>query len=326
MGTMGNESSTEVSRWPAVIIHGGAGRAFSDPSRRDRVEQALGEIADQVYESLLQGAAALEAVVSGCRMLEDCPHFNAGTGSVLQQDGQIRMSASMMDGAGYGFSGVINVSRVRNPIDLVAHLQGCKDRIISDGGAQELARELGMEVYDPIVERRLQEWLAQRGEEFSLAAADVTAGSGEAGDEPGHGTIGVVALDMAGHLAAGTSTGGRGFERVGRVSDTAMPAGNYASPVAAVSCTGIGEDIVDEALAARIVVRVEDGMSLEVALRRSFDEAQLRHRQFGAIALGAAGEVLWAKTTQILLAAYRTRTHRGDTLQEALAPQVRRVV
>ncbi|MFU8802591.1 MAG: isoaspartyl peptidase/L-asparaginase [Bradymonadaceae bacterium] len=304
---------------PALIIHGGAGRAFKDPQRQPAVREALAQIVEAVYVELEAGSPAVEAAVLGCRLLEDCPHFNAGTGSVLQSDGQIRMSASLMDGARHSFSGIINVSRVQNPIAMVEHLQGEKDRIVSDAGAQELARELGIEVYDPIVERRLTEWLDERRRDFSREAADVVSG---APDHHGSGTIGVVVLDRQGRLAAGTSTGGRGFERIGRVSDTAMPAGNYASKVAAVSCTGIGEDIVDESLAVRLVVRAEDGMSLEEAFKRSFDEALGRGRRFGAIGLDASGFIVWGKTTELLLGAYRRGQKRGDLLAEETAPKV----
>jgi L-asparaginase len=318
--------TTSTERSAAVIIHGGAGRGFKDPARAILVREALATIADEVYRFLDKGGKALDAVVVGCRLLEDCPHFNAGTGSVLQSDGQIRMSASLMDGLAQSFSGIINVRRVRNPIDLVHHLQGCRDRIVSDGGAQELARELGLPIHDPVVERRLMEWLAERQGQFQGAAAGVVSDESEGGDAPGHGTIGVVALDPYGALAAGTSTGGRGFERIGRVSDTAMPAGNYASGRAAVSCTGIGEDIVDEALAARIVVRVDDGSPLEEAVRRSFDEATARNRHFAAIAIDAQGAIVWGKTTEILLGAYRSSTSSGDTIDASREAQVHRVI
>jgi L-asparaginase len=131
----------------------------------------------------------------------------------------------------------------------------------------------------------------------------------------GRGTIGVVALDVFGRLAAGTSTGGKGFERIGRVSDSAMPAGNYATSNAGVSCTGIGEDIIDECLAPRIVVRVTDGMSLKEAMQRSFGEAHQNKRDLGAIALDASGAIAWGKTSEILLAAYHDGEKIGDTLE-----------
>ncbi|MGB3135996.1 MAG: isoaspartyl peptidase/L-asparaginase, partial [Nodosilinea sp.] len=133
--------------------------------------------------------------------------------------------------------------------------------------------------------------------------------------ESRRGTIGVVVLDGEGHLAAGTSTGGKGLERLGRVSDSATPAGNYANSVAAVSCTGIGEDILDECLAARIVVRVTDGMAIAAALEKTFAEATANERDFGAIALSHQGEIAWGKTSEVLIAAYHTGESIGDTLE-----------
>ncbi|GAC1496580.1 MAG: isoaspartyl peptidase/L-asparaginase [Chamaesiphon sp.] len=252
----------------------------------------------------------------GCHLLEDDPRFNAGTGSVLQSDGQIRMSASLMDGSTQRFSGVINVSRVQHPIELAQSLQSFPDRVLSDYGAAELLRELQVPIYNPLIEIRLREWIQERQENFIKEAASVVAEKEMV--EPakaGVGTIGVVALDSQGCLAAGTSTGGKGFERIGRVSDSAMPAGNYATELAAISCTGIGEDIIDECLAARIVVRVTDGLSLGEAFERSFVEAQQHRRDLGAIGLDATGAICWGKTSEVLLAAYHTGEQIGDTLE-----------
>ena len=102
---------------PKLIIHGGAGSSLQGKGGVAKVRQLLHGIVEEVYTMLLAGANAKSAVVRGCQLLEDEPRFNAGTGSVLQSDGQIRMSASLMDGATQSFSGVINVSRVKNPID-----------------------------------------------------------------------------------------------------------------------------------------------------------------------------------------------------------------
>jgi L-asparaginase len=265
---------------------------------------------------LLSGADARDAVVRGCQLLEDDPRFNAGTGSVLQSDGQIRMSAALMEGKSQRFSGVINVSRVQNPIDLAEFLQDSADRVLSENGAAELLRELNAPVYNPLTDLRLQEWMLERQENFDKTMAGVVAEKELVEtSEAGRGTIGVVALDTRGYLSAGTSTGGKGFERIGRVSDCAMPAGNYATRKAAVSCTGIGEDIIDECLAARIVVRVTDGLSLTEAIKRSFTEASLNRRDFGAIAIDATGAIAWGKTSQVLLAAYHDGNQIGDTLE-----------
>ena len=300
---------------PKLIIHGGAGSSLKGKEGAQAVRKSLYKVIEEVYSLLLSGANASQAVVRGCQMLEDDPRFNAGTGSVLQSDGQIRMSAALMEGQSQRFSGVINVSRVQNPINLARFLQDSADRVLSENGAAELLRELNAPLYNPLTDIRLQEWMLERQENFDKTMAGVVAEQElvEA-SEAGRGTIGVVALDAQGCLAAGTSTGGKGFERIGRVSDCAMPAGNYATTQAAVSCTGIGEDIIDECLAARVVVRVTDGLSLAEAMQRSFTEAGKNQRDFGAIAIDATGAIAWGKTSQVLLAAYHDGKQMGDTL------------
>jgi len=294
---------------PKLIIHGGAGSSLQGKGGLEAVRKSLYQVIDQVYALLLQGANAKEAVVLGCQLLEDDPRFNAGTGSVLQSDGQIRMSASLMDGTLKRFSGVINVSRVKNPIDLAVFLQNASDHVLSDYGAAELARELQLPLYNPLTDQRLKEWLEDRKDNFQRSMANVIS------ESAGTGTIGVVALDQNGQLAAGTSTGGKGFERIGRVSDSATPAGNYATDQAGVSCTGIGEDILDECLAAKIVTRVTDGKTLKAAFDKSFAEAHERQRDFGAIGIDATGAIAWGKTCDVILAAFHNGENKGDSLE-----------
>ncbi len=301
---------------PKLIIHGGAGGHLQSESGLEAVRQALHTVIKKVYGLLLNGVSAKDAVIEGCQLLEDYPLFNAGTGSVLQSDGKIRMSASLMDGTTQRFSGVINISRVKNPIQLAQFLQSQEDRVLSDYGATELIRELSIPVHDPLVDIRLKEWFQQRKEHFQKHMAGVVAEEELAiAHEDRRGTIGVVALDSQGRLAAGTSTGGKGLERIGRVSDSAMPAGNYATKDAAVSCTGIGEDILDECLAAKIVIRVSDGLSLKEAMEKSMKECCLNHRDLGAISLDKTGAISWGKTSEVLLAAYHDGEEIGDTLE-----------
>lgn len=294
---------------PKLVIHGGAGSSLKGKGGVEAVRRSLYQVLEVVYPMLQAGASAIDAVVRGCQLLEDDPRFNAGTGSVLQSDGQIRMSASLMDGFAQQFSGVINVSRVQNPIQLAKFLQSSDDRVLSDVGSAELLRELQLPIYDPITELRLQEWIAERNNNFSREMAGVVA------EPAGTGTIGVVALDVEGRIAAGTSTGGKGFERIGRVSDSAMPAGNYATGSAGVSCTGIGEHIMDECLAARIVIRVTDGFTIKAAFERSFAEAHEHKRDLGAIGIDATGAIACGKTSEVLLAAFHDGYQMGDTLE-----------
>lgn len=302
---------------PKLIIHGGAGSSLSEKGGKETVRKSLRKIIDALYPQLIEGASAADIAVRGCQLLEDDPLFNAGTGSVLQSDGQIRMSASLMDGLVQRFSGVINVSRVKNPIDLAKALQLSDDRVLSDYGAAEFLRELQLPIYNPLTDKRLKEWMEERKGNFEKTMATVVAE-----DEAGRGTIGVVALDSEGKLAAGTSTGGKGFEKIGRVSDSATPAGNYATGSAGVSCTGIGEDILDECLAARIVIRVTDGFTLKKAMERSFAEADEHKRDLGAIAIDATGAIAWGKTCDVILAAFHNGAEASDSLDADKGTQI----
>jgi L-asparaginase len=177
-------------------------------------------------------------------------------------------------------------------------------------------REFQIPVYNPMTNRRLQEWVEERKNDFQRKSANVVAGSAR------RGTIGVVALDSQGQIAAGTSTGGKGFEKIGRVSDSPMPAGNYANDYAGMSCTGIGEDIIDECFAARVVVRVTDGLSLREALSRSFKEATERQRDFAAISIDHTGTIGWGKACDLLTAAFHDGDKIGDSLEAEPGTQI----
>jgi len=305
---------------PKLIIHGGTGGSLKTKGGLAAVRKRLQEIISEVYDLLLNGGSAVDAVVLGAKLMEDEPRFNAGTGSVLQSDGQVRMTASVMDGDKQHFSGVINVSKIQNPILLANALQGEDDRIVSDYGASILARELQLPVYDPITDFRLQEWMEERKDNFSKKMARVVAEDDQelTNSEARHGTIGVVALDKQGKLAVATSTGGKGLERLGRVGDSATPAGNYATDKAAVSCTGVGEDIIDVCFAARVVIRTTDGLSLGEAMKKSIEEAAAQKRDLAAIALDVTGAIVWGKTCDALIAIYHNGEAIGDTLELAV--------
>lgn len=249
---------------PRLIIHGGAGRMEGIYDHQQKVGLLLLSIAQSSYSMLLKNGAR-RAVLHAVRMLEDDPHFNAGTGSRLQEDGKIRMSASLMDSSTGIFSAVINVQSIRNPIDIADMLSREKHTVLAGDKATEYCRQRGVELYDPTTELRLSEY------------EDCCKGK--------YGTVGAVALDADGTIAAGTSTGGIGCEIPGRVSDTATVAGNYASAAAGVSCTGIGEDIVNDAVAVRIITRVQDGMPLKKAVNKTLMEARKSGKRYGCIAV-----------------------------------------
>ncbi|NOY24883.1 MAG: isoaspartyl peptidase [Oligoflexia bacterium] len=267
---------------PIIVIHGGAGRALPG-SVSTEVAAALRGIATIVYDSLLQGGSALDAVVSAVRRLENHPRFNAGTGARLQIDGRARLSSAVMDGATERFGGVVNVEGLLNPVLLSRALLDDDDRVLAGEGALARARELRLDLGEVRTAQRISQWRTRTG--LPLPPLDRT------------GTVGAVARDREGLLAAATSTGGRGFEAVGRVSDTPTVAATYANDSAAVSLTGVGEHIVDGALGARLVALVEAGQSLDQARDRLLAQQRRRQWQAGFIAVDAGGAWVAAHST-----------------------------
>ncbi|WP_461450490.1 isoaspartyl peptidase/L-asparaginase [Mucilaginibacter sp.] len=261
-----------------LIIHGGF---FSESGTNLEVkkakQEALKEIVQLGYKHLA-AHTALETVVYTVRLLEDCDLFNAGTGSQIQSDGKIRMSASLMDGKTLGFSGVINIEDVKNPICIARKLMDQEDKVLSGRGALTYARDNGFKYYNPEIPQRRWEYEKKLSDSIRL------------------GTVGCVAMDMHGDLAAGTSTGGKGFEIPGRVSDSATAAGNYCNQFAGISCTGVGEDIVSGAVATKIVTRVTDGFTLPAATEKTLDELKPIDGFAGVIGISATGDIYHADT------------------------------
>ena len=255
-----------------VIIHGGF---FSESNTNNETkaakQQALLRIVKDSYK-FLKTHSALETVVYAVSLLEDDELFNAGIGSQIQSDGKIRMSASLMDGTSQKFSGVINIEEVKNPIHVAQVLMNVDDRVLGGEGAIAFAREHGFEKFSTEIPQRKAEYEAKL-------------------KSNGQGTVGCVVLDNYGKLAVATSTGGKGFEIVGRISDSATVAGNYVNEFCGVSLTGVGEDIVSNATAAKIVTRVTDGFSLEKAFEKTFKELKPYDGFAGAIAIDNKGNM-----------------------------------
>jgi len=256
-----------------LIIHGGFfSESATNQETKKAKQDALAEIATKAYQ-FLETHNALETVTYTVGLLEDNVLFNAGLGSQIQSDGKVRLSASIMDGKTQKFGGVINAEDIKNPIQLASVLLEYEDSVLSGDGAVAFARKNGFEFYSPIT--------AQRQQEYELKLNQLN----------NKGTVGCVALDAFGNLAAGTSTGGKGFEIPSRVSDSATVAGNYANAVAGISCTGVGENIVSVALAARIVTRVTDGFTLKDACDKSFTELREIDGFAGVIGITAEGQI-----------------------------------
>ena len=255
---------------PKIIIHGGFfSESITDAATKKAKQQAMDDIVRKGH-FYLQHHTALETVVYTVSLLEDCELFNAGTGSQIQSDGVVRMSASVMDGVTKKFAGVINIENVQNPVQVAQTLLSQDDSVLGGNGATDYARRSGVPVYDPVIPQRRKEY------EAKSAAA-------------GLGTVGCVALDSQGRLAAATSTGGKGFEIPGRISDSATTAGNFVNGYCGVSCTGVGEDILRVAVATKIVTRVTDGFTLDEAYSKTFAELAEFDGFAGAIAIDRYG-------------------------------------
>lgn len=255
-----------------IIIHGGF---FSESSQSHDVKLAkqnsLKAIAQKAFK-FLKDNSAFDTVAYAVSLLEDDELFNAGIGSQIQSDGVIRMSAAIMNGETQKMSGVINIQDVKNPVFVAKELINEDDRILGGKGAKEYAEQHGFQNFSTEIPQRRKEY------EDKIKSG-------------GKGTVGAVAIDKEGKLAVATSTGGKGFEIPGRISDSATVAGNYANQYCAVSCTGVGEDIVSNATAAKIVTRVTDGLSIENAFDRTFEELKQIDGFAGAIGIDSEGTV-----------------------------------
>lgn len=276
-----------------LIIHGGAGKMAGTPKHLQEISRALTTIGESSF-SVLNIHGARSAVLNAVKMLEDNPLFNAGTGSRLQDDGKIRMSASLMDSSTGIFSAVINVQNIRNPIDVAELLSREKHTVLAGDKATEYCRLQGVDLYNPVTDLRKAEY-----DEHCVGR---------------YGTVGAVALDQEGVIVAGTSTGGIGCEIPGRVSDSATVAGNYAVDVAGVSCTGIGEEIVNDAVAVRVVIRIQDGMSLRQAVKKTLAEAKESGKRYGLIAVDKLGNIDYGYSTEGMYYAF----HDGQNLSTFL--------
>ena len=256
-----------------IIIHGGFfSESGSNEETKIAKQEALSAIVSQAH-AYLQNHTALETATFAVSLLEDNELFNAGLGSQIQSDGKVRLSASLMDGKSQRFSGVINIEEVKNPILIAEQLLAYEDRVLSGLGALNFAREKGFDYFNPFTQQRLIEYEAKQNQKERK------------------GTVGCVALDKDGNIAAATSTGGKGFEIPCRVSDSATTAGNFANAFAGISCTGVGEDIVSAGLATKIVTRVTDGFSLKEAADKSFKELREINGFAGIIGISSTGEV-----------------------------------
>ena len=275
----------------SIAIHGGAGvitRSSMSAADEAAYRADLARALDAGYEVLQSGGASLDAVTAAVRILEDSPLFNAGRGAVFSHDGINELDASIMDGRTLRAGAVTGVRHVRNPVDLARLVMERSPHVLLPGeGAEEFALEQGVELVPRNyfhTERRWQQLeKARSGDRYSSA-------------EIGYfGTVGAVALDAEGNLAAATSTGGMTNKRWGRVGDSPIiGAGNYADNNAcAVSATGSGEHFIRTVLGHEIAALVKyRNLPLEDAARQAVHGTlKAVGGEGGVIAVDRAGNI-----------------------------------
>ena len=292
----------------ALIAHGGAG-SWRVGSESDAIE-GMRVAAEAGRAILAAGGAALDAACATVVLLEDHPIFNAGTGAVLNFDGFCELDAAVMESTSHRAGAVAALRRVRNPILVARKVMEETDHVMLAGeGAQRFARAMGFGDHDPVTPARLADWKEKRarlgeGEGRGLRIRRLLR------DHPEYagGTVGAVALDRHGVLAAATSTGGVTLKLVGRVGDSPLiGAGTYATREAAVSATGTGEFVMRSLAGRDVAERVARGESLEAAvgavldaLGRDFDA------DVGLIAVDRDGHAVARHRTRDMPHAYCT--------------------
>lgn len=245
-----------------LVIHGGAGTILKSqmtPEKEQAYKQALSEALSTGYQLLKSGKSSMDAVEAAVRVLEDSPLFNAGKGAVFTHDGRNELDAAIMDGYTLKAGAIAGVTRIKNPISTARAVLEKSEHVLMTGqGAEQFAQESGQELVDPSYFKTPARWKALQDilREDSLAAAKgekQTRLLGTQNKDRKFGTVGAVALDKNGKLAAATSTGGMTNKKYGRVGDAPLiGAGTYANKQVGISCTGWGEFFIRSVVAHEV--------------------------------------------------------------------------
>ncbi len=277
----------------AIAIHGGAGtilKAELSPELELQYRSALSESLKAGYDILAKGGTSTDAVIASIKVLEDCPLFNAGKGSVFTNNGTNSMDASIMEGKSLQAGAVADVQGIRNPIEGACVVMERSPHVMLVGdGAEQFAKEQGLKFELPEYFYDKKRW-----EQFQQMKKDDTIALDHSSGKK-FGTVGCVALDKAGNLAAGTSTGGMTNKKWGRVGDSPIiGAGTYANnKTCAVSCTGHGEYFMRNVVAYDVSAMMEyKGASLEEAATEVvMKKLKAQEGEGGLIALDTKGNV-----------------------------------
>ena len=278
-----------------LVVHGGAGRPPKLSGWHAEAEAGMREAAQAGERILAARGTAAEAVVAAVRELESCPAFNAGLGSVANTEGMVEMDAALMEGVELRAGAVAGLRAIRHPIEAArAVLEAGVHLLYAGEGAECFAREAGLEGIEPAV-------LAAAAPEWKAASSQ--------------GTVGAVALDNAGHLAAATSTGGTPGKRPGRISDSAIiGAGTWADDAScAVSTTGHGESFMRCVFAHAVAERCRGGLALPEACAQMLTRVEELGGKGGCIAVDRQGNVAYP---------YDTRIMPRAVVREGAAPEI----
>ena len=291
-----------------LAIHGGAGgdgewRGLTslDPERIRCMQNVLQSIGEALQSGSID---ALEAVTQAVELMENEPLFNAGIGSVLDEDGSVTMDASIMNGLDGAAGSVVNVRRIRHPIRAAYCIlkQGWPVMLNSEA-ADEFAINQGVEPVEPtwlITKLRQKQWNLWKDKNARPGATDEDDSVLDH-DMEGMGTVGAVALDVHGNVAAATSTGGMTGKPKGRIGDTPIiGAGTWADTNIAVSCTGVGEAFIRTCAAHRLAAKYETGLTLQEACQDVLDAVEPIGGRGGIIAVTSDGSVATPFQTMLM--------------------------
>ncbi|MDQ0969950.1 beta-aspartyl-peptidase (threonine type) [Flavobacterium sp. W4I14] len=295
-----------------MVIHGGAGTILKknmSPEKEAAYIAALTKALNAGYAEIKAGKSSLDAVEATIHVLENDPHFNAGKGAVFTHDGRNELDAAIMDGKTLMAGSVAGVTTIKNPISAARAVMEKSEHVMMVGaGADQFAKEVGLEIVNPKYFWTKERWdgLQQAIKEDSTKAVlDHGSKKSELFGVKNHdykfGTVGCVALDQAGNLAAGTSTGGMTNKKYGRVGDAPIiGAGTYCNnETAGISCTGWGEFYIRNVVAKTISDLMEyKGLSVAEASKIALDKVGKMGGDGGLIALDKKGNMTMPFNTE----------------------------
>lgn len=285
-----------------LVIHGGAGtitRESMTPQKEYAYKSELTKALKAGYNEILKGKTSVDAVQAAIIVMEDSPLFNAGKGAVFTNDGKNELDASIMDGKTKAAGAVAGVHTIKNPIKAARAVMQKSEHVMMAGeGAEKFAQQQGLEMVDPKYFWTKERWDGlQKLRQKELNSTKKSASRGQAPDhlevDQKFGTVGCVALDQAGNIAAGTSTGGMTNKKYGRIGDApVIGAGTYANQQVGISCTGWGEFFIRSTAARTVAAKMEyQNKSVVAATQETIDEIGKMGGDGGMIALDASGNM-----------------------------------